>query len=153
MLVVVTGLLLAAGSLGVSGLRAWPVALRGGLAAMFLLTGVAHFAWMRQEMIEMVPPGLPLPAVLVSLTGVLELLGALALLVRALAPWSAAGLFALLLAVFPANVQHALSGAALDPGEGLLLRALIQLVFLAATGAVAVHNFRSRRSSPESIAE
>jgi hypothetical protein len=46
-LVVVTGALLAAGKAGVARLRPWSVALRGGLAAMFVLTGVAHFVGKR----------------------------------------------------------------------------------------------------------
>jgi hypothetical protein len=71
-LVAVTAVLLVAGALGVRALRPWPVALRGGLAAMFTLTGVVHFVWMREELIAMVPPALPAPGLLVTITGVLE---------------------------------------------------------------------------------
>jgi hypothetical protein len=46
-LVVVTLLLFAAGAAGVRGLRPWSVALRGGLAAVFGVTGVAHVVGMR----------------------------------------------------------------------------------------------------------
>ena len=60
-LVAVTAILLAAGTAGVRRLRPWPVAIRGGLAAMFVLTGVAHFVGLREEMVAMVPPGLPAP--------------------------------------------------------------------------------------------
>jgi uncharacterized membrane protein len=51
------------------------VALRYGLAAMFLLTGGAHFIGMRAQLIAMVPTWLPAPDLLVTVTGVLELLG------------------------------------------------------------------------------
>lgn len=40
---------------GVPRLRPWPVALRGGLAAMFTMTGVAHFVGMRTELVAMFP--------------------------------------------------------------------------------------------------
>src|SRR3954463_5363263 len=87
------------------------VALRYGLAAMFLLTGGAHFVGMRAELIAMVPPWLPAPDLLGTVTGVLGLLGVGGLLLPRTAPWAAAGLTGLLLAMFPANVQRALSGA------------------------------------------
>jgi hypothetical protein len=65
-LVLVTLILFAAGAAGVRRLRPWPVAVRGGLAAMFILTGVSHFVGMREDLINMVPPALPEPAVLVG---------------------------------------------------------------------------------------
>ena len=81
-LVLVTLVLLAAGAAGVRPLRPPVVALRGGLAAMFVLTGAAHFVGMRAELISMVPPGLPAPGLLVTVTGLLELAGAAGLLGR-----------------------------------------------------------------------
>jgi uncharacterized membrane protein len=143
-LVLTTAVLLALGAAGVRSLRPWPVALRGGLAAMFVLTGVAHFVGMREELIAMVPPALPAPALLVTITGVLELAGAAGLLLRRTAPWAAAGLTVLLVAMFPANVHAALQGT----GTPLLPRTLLQLVFLAATLAVVAHHVRSRRTGP-----
>jgi uncharacterized membrane protein len=47
---------------------------------MFVMTGVAHFVKMRAELVSMVPPGLPAPGLLVTVTGVLELAGAAGLL-------------------------------------------------------------------------
>ncbi|MEG6589313.1 hypothetical protein [Paenibacillus barengoltzii] len=79
-LIVVTLVILALGAAGVKRLRTWPVALRGGNAAMFVLTGTVHFVGMREELISMVPPVLPYPGFIVTLTGVLELAGALGLL-------------------------------------------------------------------------
>ncbi|GAA1076781.1 DoxX family protein [Nocardiopsis composta] len=137
-LIAVTALLLAAGALGVRALRPWPVAVRGGLAAMFVLTGGAHFIGMREELIAMVPPALPAPGLLVTVTGVLELAGAAALLWRRTAPWSAAGLSVLLVAMFPANVHLALNGPPTGMvSDELLPRTLMQIVFLAATVSVA----------------
>jgi uncharacterized membrane protein len=139
-LIAVAALLLGAGALGVRALRPWPVAVRGGLAAMFTLTGVVHFVWKREELIAMVPPALPAPELLVTITGVLELAGAVGLLLPRTAPWAAGGLSVLLVAMFPANVHAALEGF----GTPLLPRTLMQVVFLAATLAVVVHHLRAR---------
>ena len=126
--------------------RASAVALRYGLAAMFLLTGGAHFVGMRAELIAMVPPWLPAPDLLVTATGVLELLGAVGLLLPRAALWAAAGLSGLLLAMFPANVHRALSGSDLPWHAELVPRTLMQLLFLAATVAVVALEIRSRRA-------
>jgi uncharacterized membrane protein len=55
------------------------VALRGGLAAMLLFTGLAHFDVFgrRADLVAMVPSALPAPGLLVTLTGMLNLAGAL----------------------------------------------------------------------------
>lgn len=144
-LVIVTLGLFAVGAAGVRWLRPWPVALRGGLAAMFVLTGVAHFAGMRAELIAMVPPGLPAPGLLVTVTGVLELAGAVGLLWTWSAPWAAGGLSALLVAMFPANVYKALADPTLRLDDQLGPRSAVQLVFLAATLAVLGHHVRAHR--------
>jgi uncharacterized membrane protein len=152
-LVFVTLVLFAAGAAGVRRLRPWPVALRGGLAAMFLLTGVSHFVGMRQDLINMVPPALPAPGLLVTVTGVLELAGAAGLLWRRTAPWAAGGLSALLIAMFPANVYAAVEGLTLGgaPATALVPRTLMQLLFLAATLTVLAHYVRARRPDPSAI--
>ena len=146
-LVVVTVALRAAGSAGVHRLRSWPVALRGGLAAMFVVTGMSHFVGMREDLISMVPPAMPEPGLLVTITGVLELAGAAGLLWRPTLPWAAGGLAALLVVMFPANVYAALAGLTIggSPAMALLPRTLLQVVFLAATLAVLVAEVRSRR--------
>ena len=140
-LVAVTTILLAAGAAGVSRLRPWPVAVRGGLAAMFVLTGVAHFVGLREELVAMVPPGLPAPELLVALTGVLELAGAAGLLLRRTAPLAAACLSVLLVVMFPANVYAALQGT----GMALVPRTLLQILFLAATVSVTAYYARRRQ--------
>jgi uncharacterized membrane protein len=147
-LVTVTSLLLVAGAAGVPRLRTWPVALRSGLAAMFGFTGAAHFDafGMRDELVAMVPPALPAPELLVTVTGVLELAGALGLLAARTAPWAAAGLSGLLVAMFPANIYKALEDPTLRASQELAPRTALQLVFLAATSAVLWHYVRSRES-------
>jgi uncharacterized membrane protein len=144
---VVTLVLLVVGAAGVRRLRSWPVALRGGLAALFMTTGVAHFVGMRAEMIGMVPPAMPEPGLLVTITGVLELAGAAGLLLPRTAPWAAGGLAALLVAVYPANVYAALQGITTAPEDALVPRALIQILWLAATLAVVASGVRARRAA------
>lgn len=144
-LVAVTLVLLTLGALGVKRLRPWVVPLRYGLATMFLMTGGAHFIGLREELIRMVPPMLPAPGLLVTVTGVLELAGAAGLLWRRTAPLAAACLSLLLVLLFPANVYAALAGVTVAPYDQLLPRTVMQLVFLSATLAVVVHDIRARR--------
>lgn len=127
------------GLAGVDVLDGWHPALRVGLALMFVLTGFAHFAEPRRSgLIAMVPPGLPRPDLLVTLTGVLELAGAVALLVPATAGWAAAGLAVLMLAMFPANVSAARRGLTLagKPVTPLGPRTALQVVFVGAAVAI-----------------
>jgi uncharacterized membrane protein len=122
------------GFLGVSVLADWVTCLRGGLTVMFLLTASAHWGKRRADLVRMVPPGIPNPEAMVTLTGLAEIAGALGLLVPRLAPWAAGGLALLLLAVFPANVhaaRHALTIGG-RPATPLVTRTLLQVVFLVA---------------------
>ncbi|CAL9479955.1 hypothetical protein SUDANB121_03031 [Nocardiopsis dassonvillei] len=129
--------------LGLAGVEAldWQTSLRGGLALMFVLTGVVHFlpSW-RRDFAGMIPPALPFPYALVTVTGVLELAGAAALLFPPTAPYAAAGLALLLLAMFPANVSAARRGVSLagKPATPLLPRTAMQVVFVAAAVLAAV---------------
>jgi uncharacterized membrane protein len=112
---------------------------------MFVLTGMAHFIGLRAELISMVPPAMPNPGLLVTITGLLELAGAVGLLLPRTAPWAAGGLTALLVGLFPANVYAALNGITTSPEDALVSRTLMQLVFLAATVAVLASSVRGRR--------
>jgi len=72
-----------AGWLGLDYVDSWPQAVAVGLAAMFVMTGIAHFVNpLRRDMIAIVPPRLPAAGPLVTITGVLELTGAAGLLTR-----------------------------------------------------------------------
>ena len=93
------------GWLGVDYVDSWPQAVAVGLAAMFVMTGVAHFVPpMRRDMIAIVPPRLPAPGLLVTITGVLEVVGAAGLLYPPTRAATAVCLFVLMLVMFPANV-------------------------------------------------
>jgi uncharacterized membrane protein len=109
------GAWLVARSIGATGLwlnaDSWTGALRIALAAMFVFTAVSHFhPRTRPDLVRMVPASLPAPGLLVAATGVLELLGAIGLLVPPALPAAAYGLIALLVVMFPANVHAARDG-------------------------------------------
>ena len=102
------------------------------LAVFFVLGGINHF---RTPVFyqRMIPPYLPWPSLLVSLSGVAEMtLGLLVIFsrTRRFAGW---GLIALLIAVFPANLQMALHPETfpeLSP-RGLWMRLPFQILFIA----------------------
>ena len=128
------------GWLGVDYVDSWPRAIAVGLAAMFVMTGVAHFVQpRRRDMIAIVPPRLPAPALLVTITGVLELLGAIGLLLPVTRVAAAVCLLLLMLAMFPANVYAARMP---DPPKSmttrLSLRTAQEIVYLAAAAVIAV---------------
>ncbi len=143
-LVVVSLVILVAGAAGIKRLHPWPVALRGGLAAMFMLTGSVHFVYLRTELIGMVPPILPYPDLIVTITGVLELAGAVGLLWRPTVLWASGGLSLLLVAMFPANLYIAVNGHATSPEDALIPRTLMQILFLSVSLSIWVFYFRRR---------
>jgi uncharacterized membrane protein len=88
----------------------WQAALRIALAGMFLLTASAHWGRRRPDLIRMVPDSIPRPDLLVTVTGLCEILGAIGLLVPPFTRWAAIGLAVLLIALFPANVRASREG-------------------------------------------
>ena len=114
----------------------WSPAAAGRLAAaaMFVFTGASHFVF-TAEMVEMVPPVFPRPLFWIYLTGILEILGAIGLLLERTRRAAAWGLALLLLAPFPSNVYAAMEGVGMGRHvEGpsyLWARGALQAVFLA----------------------
>ena len=126
------------GLMGVDALDTWPEALRVGLALMFTATGLAHFIGMRGELIAMVPAQLPQPGLLVTVTGVFELVGAVGLLIPATATAAALCLAALMIVMLPANLHLARTGTDLDLIDHTVPRTILQIVFLAACAGAAL---------------
>ncbi len=128
------------GWLGVGYVNSWTAAIAVGLAAMFILTGFAHFApALRKDLIAIVPPRLPAPGYLVTITGLLELLGALGLLLPVTRVAAAVCLILLMLAMFPANVYASrMPNPPKSMTTRLPLRTAIEVVFLAAPIVVAL---------------
>jgi uncharacterized membrane protein len=108
--------------------------LRTALTLMFLLTASAHWGKRRRDLIRMVPTVFPRPDLLVTVSGVLEIIGAIGLLIPVTAPAAAICLALLLFALFPANVRAAREKLTIagQPVPGVAVRTAIQIVFLAA---------------------
>jgi uncharacterized membrane protein len=133
-LLIATLALRVAGAAGVQPLNSWIPSLRAGLSVMFLLTASAHWGKRRRDLVAMVPTVFPHPDLIVTVTGILELLGVAGLLLPATAPVAAVCLTVLLIAMFPANVraarEHLTLGGA--PATALPLRTVLQICFIAA---------------------
>jgi uncharacterized membrane protein len=128
------------GSLGVDYVDSWPTAIAVGLAAMFVVTGIAHFVNpLRRDMIAIVPPRLPAPGLLVTVTGVLELLGAVGLLYPPTRMAAAACLFLLMLVMFPANVYASrMPNPPKSMTSRLDVRAVEQVLYLGAAVVIGL---------------
>lgn len=77
------------------------------LAAFFAFAGIAHFVY-ADALARIVPPFIPNPVLVVQLTGLAELAGALGLLTRRFRHAAGIALALYCLCVWPANFYHAL---------------------------------------------
>ena len=131
-LIVVALLARLTGQLGVTRLRDWAASTRVGLAVMFCFTAAAHFNGMRPDLVAMVPPSIPNPGLMVTITGLCEIFGAIGLLVprtRRIAGWA---LIVFLVAVLPANIHAAQAGITLRgaPATPIMPRVALQILFI-----------------------
>lgn len=121
--------------------------LRWLLAVGFIAAGANHFrdpAFYQAIM----PPSFPRPGALVAISGVCEMLGGLGILIPAVRRIAGFGLIALLLAVFPANIFMATTGAQ-PPGVhlpewALWARLPLQLVLISWVWLVACRQPREQ---------
>lgn len=115
-MIVFAVLLMAHAALHAPGVRSLPLfAGRGdklawALGVTLLVAAASHFL-SPDTLVAMMPPFLPAPALLVAVSGVAEILIALGLLVRRTRRAAALAAIALFVAVFPANIYAAVSGA------------------------------------------
>ncbi|MEV4127836.1 hypothetical protein [Nocardia sp. NPDC049707] len=154
--VVLLGLRLA-GALGASRFTHGPTCGAYALAAMLVLTGTTHFlpdslaggpAPTRADLVPLVPPFVPLPDFQVYLTGVLELLGALGLVLTRTRRPAGLGLTVLFVVLLPANIYAAVSGIPFNgaPAPSLWTRIPEQLIYVAvALWAAGLLAFRRER--------
>lgn len=105
---------------GLSRFATWRGSAAHGLAVMLVMTAGAHFVppdvtFMpnHADMVAMVPPFVPFPALVVYLTGVLESAGAVGLVLPATRRAAGICLALLFVLMLPANVHAALSGVTL----------------------------------------
>jgi uncharacterized membrane protein len=123
-----------AGRLGVTIFQHTNTVLRTALGLMFILTASAHWGKRRRDLIRMVPPIFPRPGLLVTVTGLLEISGAVGLFIPGTAKAAGICLALLLIALFPANIHAAREKLTIagQPVPGIPLRTGIQIVFVAA---------------------
>ncbi|WP_410511970.1 DoxX family protein [Paenibacillus sp. BR2-3] len=122
------------GLFGWSYFDGWHSPLQGAVAVMLLITASAHWGKRRPDLIRMVPVAFPKPDWIVTATGWLEIAGAVGILFPATSRAASVCLAVLLVAMFPANVRAARERLTIGgkPTPRLLVRTLLQLVFLAA---------------------
>jgi uncharacterized membrane protein len=110
------------------------VGLRWLLAIFMVVAGLNHFL-KPAVYVAMMPKVLPAHSALVLVSGIFEILGGLGLLLAATRRWAAWGLVALLIAVFPANLNMALHhlplGTYQPPAWALWARLPLQGVLIA----------------------
>ena len=101
-----------------------------GLSFFFIYFGVDHFI-NPDFYLSIMPPSFPMHLEAVYISGLFEILGGIGVLLsktRKLAGW---GLFALLIAVYPANIYMALTPEAFPeiPLSALYFRLILQFLF------------------------
>jgi len=77
------------------------------LAALFIIAGIAHFTFLRKDFAQIVPPIFANKDSIVLVTGILEILGGIGLLIPPTSYWAGIALILYLVAVFPANIYGA----------------------------------------------
>lgn len=101
------------------------------IAIFFLVGGLSHFIF-ADLFIRIMPDYLPYHEQLVLVSGIFEILGAIGILIPRTRLWAGYGLIALLIAVFPANIDMALHHEKYPelPVVMLYLRLPLQLLFI-----------------------
>lgn len=79
------------------------------IAALFIITGLLHFI-RPQVFVNIMPDAVPFHLAVVYISGVAEIAGAVGILIPQSRIFAAWGLIALLVAVFPANINMAVEG-------------------------------------------
>ena len=94
------------------------------LALMFFIAGTLHFTHTK-IFVQIVPPFIPFPEMMVYVSGIFEILGALGLLIPRYSRQAAFGLVLLLIAVFPANIYMAVNNIQLG---GIMNNSILQWI-------------------------
>lgn len=141
------------GVLGVARFATWRVSAAHGLAVMLVMTAGAHFVpagvtFMpnHADMVAMVPPFVPFPAFMVYLTGVLELAGAVGLVLEGTRRAAGICLALLFVVMLPANIHAALSDITFggEPASPLWQRIPEQVLYIGIALWAATTRIRER---------
>lgn len=89
------------------------------MGGLYVVAGLLHFA-VPELYVQIIPPGIPVPLVLVYLSGLAEIMVGIGVLIPSTRQASAWATIALLVAIFPANVYMATHGVVIEgmPGGG-----------------------------------
>lgn len=147
---------------GLARFATWRVSAAHGLAVMLVMTAGAHFVppgvtFMpnHADMVAMVPPFVPFPALMVYLTGILELAGAVGLVLPATRRAAGICLALLFVLMLPANIHAALAGVTFagEAASPLWQRIPEQVLYIGtALWAAGVMGGLSDRTAPASSA-
>ena len=121
------------GVLGVPLFFTWHDSILWALSVMILFTASAHFTSLKEDLIKMVPEQFPFPRQIVFVTGILEILGAIGLLIPQVRTAAGICLAILFVAMFPANIKAAIKKVPLrgQSATPLWLRLPMQVLFIA----------------------
>ena len=113
--------------------RSWRDAIRVGLGIMFFFTAASHFSGLKHDLAAMIPPPFTGELSVIYVTGVLQIAGAMGLMMPRTRLWAAWSLAAMLVGLFPANVYAAMTGVTLggSPATSLWIRTPLQLFWIA----------------------
>ncbi len=121
------------------------------LVALFVGSGVLHFL-RPSPFVAIVPGYLPRPLALVYISGACEILGGVGLVIPSLRRWAGIGLIALLVTVYPANINMALHDIPIGqfhvPWWGHAIRLPLQFVLIALVWWVSKPPVPSDRQHP-----
>jgi uncharacterized membrane protein len=84
-------------------------AMRWALAAFYAAAGVAHLV-VPEKLLAITPSWVPFPSQVIFITGICEILGAVALVTRPLRWWAGIAFALYAVCVWPANFKHAIEG-------------------------------------------
>ncbi|BAB76177.1 DoxX family protein [Anabaena sp. FACHB-709] len=118
---------------------------RGILAVAIIIVGITHFL-RPEQYARIVPPPFP-PFTSVYISGFLEILGGIGLMIPSVSVAAAWGLISLFIAVFPANIYMTLHNIPIDGIPHNQLLYVARLPFQAVLIAWAY--LYTRRSNPE----
>lgn len=129
----------------------WQLAGRIAMSVMLLFTAIGHFAF-TEGMARMIPAVFPFKKGLVYLTGILEILFAVGLLIPKISGKTAWLLIAFFLAILPANIKAAMEHINYQTGEldghgmdYLWFRIPLQIFFIAWVFFTTIKNYEKIR--------
>jgi uncharacterized membrane protein len=129
-------------------LAGWRLIGLGLVFVWFFVGGIAHFALTDLEL-SIMPPYIPRPRAMVLVSGVFELLGAAGILLPASRRAAGIGLFALTIAVTPANVYMLQQAGSFHVARWVLIARLpLQVVLLAVIASCTWPKTRAGVNSP-----